>query len=206
MQGSYKIEKYIVFQKSICKVCCLDLLELAQMSAVQYSSAGNTQKLSAIHSSAVTGGSKQLWLVRQLQPTGRQAGPGQVGPQRPAGKKGCLAGWLYEGRRAVRLQQSMVLILKGIKKLSETSLRKSEAKPQLGVNTGLGGCKAPIFLLLMHFSIKCIYQSKQYIVLQVFFCMYFKRILHFLMKCYQSKHCIVSKVFVWIFLSVLCTF
>ena len=39
MQGSYEIEKYIVFQKSICKVCCLDLLELSQMSAVQYSSA-----------------------------------------------------------------------------------------------------------------------------------------------------------------------
>ena len=134
-------------------------------SPVQYST----------HSSAVTGGSKQLWLVRQLQPAGRQAGPGQVGPQRPAGKKGCLAGWLYEGRRAggqAGCRQSMVLILKGIKKLSETSLRKSEAKPLLGVNTGLGGCKAPIFLLLMHFSIKCIYQSKQYIVLQVFFCMY----------------------------------
>ena len=75
-KDSYKIEKYIVFQKSICKVCCLDLLELAQMSAVQYSSALQAIHRSSvqysIHSSAVTGGSKQLWLVRQLQPAGRQ--------------------------------------------------------------------------------------------------------------------------------------
>ena len=81
MQGSYEIEKYIVFQKSICKVCCLDLLELSQMSAVQYSSA--IQWYIALHS-AVTGGSKQLWLVRQLQPAGRQS-------QANLGRKGRLA-------------------------------------------------------------------------------------------------------------------